>query len=641
MVDKFYFEILEQHLKQAETIKPYREELEARTRDFNDYINDVFDGRGFSKYHEAAPEAAATDQPTPPEDPNQAAEGQRKYGLIPSKILKLEEESRLYARLAALSYFMNDLVKKYSENGIAQNNSVTIKKEFENSNKNYKMFMQEFVNDTHRDSQQMNYDALSALTPAQAKKFSVFDKVLVSLANNSKPFKDAFGESTDTNALLDDTVKKAVTKELNEILNEPKFKIPTTLNSHPAEARDVIVYQLETQPFSPEQYDKFMKLGDDLELKGFSKTFGKGGDYSAKDRFAGGDLTATDVIDVLQQTQKLDDVVNGAFKAFSNKVPSIAETLNTVANKVFQGQVVGANPIKNEEHTLMDVINDHVFFGDVSKKKLTNSKFWNEATNDTYDNPTANYAQTNEPLNQSGKANTGTAVGAPTAGPQNEPKEAKPQTQEQPKQQTKPDTNAMSIAKNNAMRQAVATVTLTTIMSFLAAFTDHFGKLVGNATEPLQEEAYEEGVLGFLTKGIGGTFKALGSLVHNLTSVIPTDLNDMNDKAVFDKVVTVLLKQAKSGALNNILTQFNVSKQDLDFNSKLFNPKILNKHTGPFNEAIAKARVDTERALGQFNETSLQKIVQNAYLSGANKGVKAAYKVAGAVDKLKTKIQGV
>jgi hypothetical protein len=658
MVEKFYLEILEKQLQESDKVKPYREELEKRTHDFQDLIDMLFDPHHYfeqDKPKEDPTAAIEAGLKAGTEDPAAAIEqglaggtesdkGQRVFGLTPSTIREVEEECRLYTKLSAVSYFINSLVDKYSENNISPENIAKIQKEY-GIDKSYKPFMQNFITDKEKKSSVDSYEQLSELKPKQVSKSSLQDKILVSLANGSKKFKDAFGETTDAKSLLKDTVMKGINAEIEEVTADPKFKIASTLNSFPKDSKTIIVHQLETQPYSPEQYEKFMKLGDSLQIKDFSKMFGKGGEFSALDSMSGGDLTATDVLDVLEQQGKYEEVMSGAFKAFSSKVAGINEALINAANKVFAGQTIGENPAlqkTNEERHLMDVINDHVFYGDVSKKKITNLKFWQEAIENP-NGPVAELQTQSQPVNQAGPAKTTTVPGAPKVGPQNEPK--KPAIEPEDKLQ-KPaiNTNALAQDKNNAIRQVTAMITMTTVMSFLSSFAKAFSESIGEQTEPelpALEEVFTEGIIDFVTKGIGGTVKALGGFLHNLTSAIPTDLNELNNKEAFDKVTKILLKQAKAGDFKSIMNQFNASKQSTSFFSKVFKPKTIQKNAGLIKPAVNKATMDTTQALNQFNETSLQKIMQNAYLSNADKGVRAAHKVANVVNKISTKVQGL
>lgn len=656
MVEKFYYDILEQHLKQAETIKPYREELEKNTKTFNELLFDVAFDRPFKIFNEATPTA----DPAAEADPIiQGLEAGTQPTETPAEptgvhdetdIAALQKEAKKFTELAAFTYFVNSMMKKFREH------NMEVRPILNEWNKEHKQINKVFLNDFEKDLQAtddepITKDQIFDLSPRDVSKRSLKTKIFVIMAQRSKLFREML-QQTDNPERLMETVKKAVDREATTIIKSKTGNMPSIMSHNPDDVRNAMLTQLETQNLDPDQLKKLLKLGDDLEITGFSKRFGSGGDADLSMPY--GDLTASDVIDVLQQNGKLDDIMNGAFKTFSTKASSIAEALNVAANKVFKGQIIGENPAlqkTNEERTLMDVVNDHVFYGDVSKKKLVNTKFWNEAPLDATDNPTA--AATQQGMSVASPTKT-TAPGAPQTGPQNEPKIADKDLPQKPiPQQTKPDVNALSTAKNNALRQSVALVTLTTIMTFMASFADHFGRLVASEKKPEVEKLAEtpvtedflffnEGIIDTLAKGVGGVFKSIGGFLHNMMSVVPVDLNELASQEKFNQVAKTLLKQAKSGDLSSVLSQFNVAKQStMNFKSEIFNPKVLNKYGSHINEAIAKAKADTERALNQFNETSLQKIMQNAYLANAPKGVKAAYKVAGAIDKFKTKMQGV
>lgn len=666
MVDKFYYEILEQHLKQADQIKPYREELEKNTKTFNELLFDVAFDRPFKIFNEAKEKFREINF-----DPNQrndafvvknaeAGTVLRQINLDEPKLWKkhengnweevipetkvkeevgaeLKREINYFSRAAMFSYLITSLAEKRK---IKEDQDI-IKETQETPQLKSTLFTDFQKSLEISDSEEpLKIATLKEATPNSVAKSGIVNKILVSMNTGSQEFKNSLADAQDTQKFVDDVYGK-IRDRVKQDFHEPQTSLKMFFDSDKGGRiiHGIVFNQLSQLGYGPEKIKTFAKLIDSV-LNDSEKTFSKIFGSTIASNFTG-DLSASDVVDVLQQTGKLNEIMNGAFKTLSGKVSSLAEMLNTAANKVFQGQIIGANPALKqtvEERSLMDVVNDHVFYGDVSKKKLVNTKFWNEASFDAVDNPTTPAAV---PQGMSVGSSTKTAAPeAPQTGPQSEPKIApKDQPQQPMPQQTKPDVNALSIAKNNALRQTVAMITMATVMSFLSSFAQHFKSLVAKPTN--EEEIFTEGFLDVIAKGVGGYAKALGGFLKNFTSAIPTDLNELSNQETFNKVASILLKQAKNDEFKNVLNQFNFSRQATDFSSEIFNASVLNKNASKINEAIAKAKADTERALNQFNETSLQKIMQNAYLSNAPKGVKAAYKVAGAIDKFKTKMQGV
>jgi len=641
MVEKFYYEILEQHLKQAEQIKPYREELEKNTKTFNELLLDVAFERPFKIFMEAEKPAGDPTDPAGGADPiiqgleqgTQPTETPTETKTKDEVGVALKREINNFSRAAMFSYLVNGLAEKRKtvkdEDIIKQMQETpqlksTLLADYDKSIQ------------TSDGEKPLSVAALKEATPKSASKAGVVNKILVAMNTGSQEFKNSLADAQDAEKFVSDTYSN-IQERVKQDFHDPQTALKTFFDSDRGGRiiHGVLFNQLAELGYGPDKFKTFAKLIDGVlndKEKTFSKIFGS----TVANNFTG-DLSASDVVDVLKQTGKLDEIMGGAYKTLSGKISSLTEMLNVAANKVFQGQTIGSVKPALEERTLMDTVNDHVFFGDVSKIRLPNHKFYREmgeldAVTDALNKnlPSAQKQQLGAPAKP---ATTSTKQSQKEAAPKDQP-------QQPVQQQTKPDVNALSVAKNNAMRQAVAMITMATVMSFLSSFAQHFKSLVVS-NKTFNEEVFEEGVLDTIAKGIGGQFKSLGKLLQNFTSAIPTNLNELSDQAKFNKIVDVLLKQAKNDEFKNILNQFNVSKQSTDFSSEIFNATVLNKNATKINEAIIKAKADTERALNQFNETSLHKIMQNAYLSSAGKGVKAAYKVAGAIDKFKTKMQGV
>lgn len=632
MVEKFYYEILEKHLQEeSKKIKSYREDLEQTTEKFKSNVDLLFDKQAlFEQGPEQDPIATPSEPaPTTKEEPSYT---KVQPNTAAYSISQLDPEIAIFVRGTIFSYFIQGVLKEFN----TKNQDVKkIKNDFIGKKSIDLDFMGNFWQDAKETTKgNPTIEELQKLKPEDVADESISTKIIVALYKGSKDFQTAISDLPDlkNQTELIGLTASTINKKIEEYKDKSDTAIKTLFNQAQYRTGDlmknVIIEQTQEQKFTPEQYNKFISLINDLlgweKEKKFTKRFGKGGEFYAAHEI-GGDLTATEMIDVLKDSGHFDSLRDAAQQSLSKKLPGIAANLATAMNKVFSGQMLG-QPKPAVEETLIDFVNRHVFRGDVSKVKTINRKFYYEMgeLNAVQDTMQANKEQL-------------------TTSDKNKESDLEPAPETKIQQAPQIDTNTLEIKKNQAIREVVATIILSTVMTYVSSFSQHFIKIMKNAEVggTLEEVDYTEGLLSWAASGWMHAFKDIGKLVQQFSSQIPTDISELKNPEVFNKAVEVLLKQASSGSLGSILTQFNASKQAGEFSSEIFTQEKLKKETPELRDAInqakQRAQVDTEKALNSFTQAALQKMAQNAYvvLGGAKMG-KIGQKVVNTINTVNT-----
>jgi len=683
MLEKFYLDILEDTLKKHKDFTSYKEELEAKSKTFEQCIDLLFDGNPAKEFFEAdkkqptpnkpvKPETKTTtpkEAPTPKQPAKKEAQTQDKPADTQQPTPEIPETAKHVIALSA-EFSTQAVLFSYMTSGVARwYNRPETQKAFKagaGGKRGVRLADKALLDllkqgegiGSTKDSKPVPYEKIYSIK-LNDDNTSLQNKIAAFMFQTDqygiKDIVDAETVPEVKQKYLDEAYKHIISLMASNLTTEATFKsfMSKFIMSHGDEAANLYKAQIKNNGIDkPEDQQNIFGL--------FVDHFPQAKKFES---FQTGDAThATstpyNVFQMLGEAGVLEDIMNTMHNAFAKSSASLNQKLQEAANNVFKkyqrinppSQQIGVG--QNEE---VDGIIDAIAF----KTNNNRRHYDKEEIYQLYieaNQKNIPFKPSNQPVASSGKVNTQIPRMTPNAIKQNvtsqktpepqKPMEQKPEPPKAPDTQAPEDTQAQTYkpgvfqpSQTEAMRQAV----IMTFVGLMAVSLKSLQKVTKSAMAGMLEEvSYEEGLLSGIHKTVDSIAGSAAQWIKQFSG-FSADFTKYNDPQAFQKIMQFIVNKSNTGSLQSLLKGFNFDQILNNFDDRIFNPEKLKdkgvqaKLKSP--ELLNNLESEITANLQSITTQDLQKMIETAFNANASPELRRARKIVGAVKSIGDKLK--